>query len=157
MSVRLSDLLDHSRINLDLRSTEHAAAIQEVAQLLESHPAVTDYAGFYRELLARDRLDTTYLGHGVALPHSRTVHVTQNVVAVGRSAPGIAYEVNQPPVRLLFVLGTPRDQPADYLQLVSALCRLIKDEANRAALLGAPTPEAFIATVIALERKILDR
>jgi mannitol/fructose-specific phosphotransferase system IIA component (Ntr-type) len=81
--------------------------------------------------------------------------VTQNVVAVGRSAAGIAYEENQPPVRLLFVLGTPRDQPADYLQLVSALCRLIKDEANRAALLGAPTPEAFIATVIALERKIL--
>ena len=155
MAVRLSQLLDPTRIKLALQSTSHAAAIQEVASLLESHPEVANYPGFYQGLLARDRLDTTYLGHGVALPHSRTDCVRENVAAVGRSSTGIAYEENQPPVKLLFVLGTPKDKPDDYLKLVSALCRLIKDEASRTALLTAPTPEAFIATVRGLEDKIL--
>jgi len=155
MAVRLSQLLDPTRVNLTLQSTSHAAAIQEVASLLESHPEVANYPEFYQGLLARDRLDTTYLGHGVALPHSRTDCVRENVAAVGRSDAGIAYEENQPPVKLLFVLGTPKDKPDDYLKLVSALCRLIKDEASRTALLTASTPEAFIATVRELENRIL--
>ena len=155
MAVRLSQLLDPSRITLALQSTGHSAAIDEVAQLLRMHPAVVNFDGFYQTLLARDRLDTTYLGHGIALPHARTAHVKANVAAVGRSARGISYEDNQPPVRLLFVLGTPRDQPDEYLKLISLLCRLIKEEANRTALLNAPTPAAFIATVVELENKIL--
>jgi mannitol/fructose-specific phosphotransferase system IIA component (Ntr-type) len=53
------------------------------------------------------------------------------------------------------VLGTPKNNPTDYLILVGALCRLIKDESSRTALLGAPTPEAFIATVVELENKLL--
>ena len=155
MAVRLSQLLDPTRITLALQSTQHTAAINEVARLLSTHPAVVDFNGFHQALLGRDRLDTTYLGHGVALPHSRTEHVTENVAAVGRSERGVDYDENQPPVRLIFVLGTPRDKPEDYLKLVSALCRLIKDEANRTALLTASTPTAFIATVIDLENKIL--
>ena len=155
MAVRLSQLLDPTRVTLALQSTEHLAAIDEVARLLAPHPAVTDFDGFYQGLLARDRLDTTYLGHGVALPHSRTEQVTENVAAVGRSERGVDYDENQPPVRLIFVLGTPKDKPEDYLKLVSALCRLIKDEANRTALLTASTPEAFIATVRELENRIL--
>ena len=155
MVVRLSQLLDPARITLILQSRQHTAAISEVALLLRSHPDVTDFDRFYEGLLARDRLDTTYLGHGVALPHSRSEYVTENVAAVGRSATGVAYEDNQPPVRLIFVIGTPKDQPEDYLKLVSSLCRLIKDEAHRTALLTAATPTSFIATVAELENKIL--
>jgi mannitol/fructose-specific phosphotransferase system IIA component (Ntr-type) len=55
----------------------------------------------------------------------------------------------------MFVLGTPKSNPGDYLMLVGSLCRLIKDAPNREALLTAPTPEAFIATVKGLEDKVL--
>jgi len=155
MATRLSKLLDPARITLGVQQTKRTAALNEVAKLLENHPDVVNYAGFYQELLARDRLDTTCLGNEVALPHARTEHVKKIVVAVGRSDQGILFENSNQNVRLMFVLGTPKNNPTDYLILVGALCRLIKDTAHRDALLAAPTPEAFIAAVVELENKIL--
>ena len=155
MAVRLSNYLEPSRILLDLQSTKRTAALNEVAKLLETHPNVVNFAGFYQELLARERLDTTCLGNEVALPHARTEHVKKIVIAVGRSTAGVHFENCDQTARLMFVLGTPKSNPGDYLMLVGSLCRLIKDEPNRAALLAAPTPEAFIATVRELEDKIL--
>ena len=155
MAVRLSSLLEPARISLHLESTKRTAAINEVAKLLETHPNVVNFAGFYQELLARERLDTTCLGNGIALPHARTEHVKKIVIAVGRSDTSVHFENCDQHVRLMFVLGTPKSNPGDYLMLVGSLCRLIKDQSSRAALLAAPTPEAFIATVRELEDKIL--
>ncbi len=155
MTARVSELLDPARIVLQLQSTKRTAALHEVAKLLVAHPDVANFEGFYQELLARERLDTTCLGNEVALPHARTEHVKKIVLAVGRSDPGVLFENSNQTVRLLFVLGTPKSNPGDYLMLVGSLCRLIKDEAHRAALLATTTPEAFIATVKELEDKIL--
>jgi mannitol/fructose-specific phosphotransferase system IIA component (Ntr-type) len=58
-------------------------------------------------------------------------------------------------VRLLFVLGTPKSNPMAYLQVVSTLCKIFKDAANREALIGAPTPEAFAEVLLAAEEKLL--
>jgi mannitol/fructose-specific phosphotransferase system IIA component (Ntr-type) len=155
MAARLSSLLEPARIQLHLASTNRTAALNEVARLLETHPNVVNFPGFYRELLAREQLDTTCLGNEVALPHARTEYVNKIVIAVGRSDPGVHFESCDQNVRLLFVLGTPKSNPGDYLMLVGSLCRLIKDASNREALLAAPTPEAFIAAVKELEDKIL--
>ena len=155
MAVRLSSLLEPAHISLHLASTKRTAALNEVAKLLEPDPNVADFPGFYNELLARERLDTSCLGNEIALPHARTEHVRKIVIAVGRSATGVHFENSDQNVRLMFVLGTPKSNPGDYLMLVGSLCRLIKDAANREALLAAPTPEAFIATVQALEDKLL--
>jgi mannitol/fructose-specific phosphotransferase system IIA component (Ntr-type) len=155
MAVRLSSLLVPERIQLNLQSTTPTDAINEVARLLESHPDVANFPGFYHELLAREQLDTTCLGNEIALPHARTEHVKQIVIAVGRSSRGIHFANSNQDVRLLFVLGTPKSNPGDYLMLVGSLCRLIKDAPQRAALFAAATPEAFIATVRSLEDKIL--
>ena len=155
MAARLSNLLDPSRITLAIQNTKRTTALNEVAKLLENHPDVANFQGFYNELLARERLDTTCLGNEVALPHARTEHVKKIVLAVGRSTEGVLFENSNQNVRLMFVLGTPKNNPTDYLILVGALCRLIKDPASREALMAAPTPEAFIETVKELENKLL--
>lgn len=154
MAGRLSQLLDPTRILLQVKSTKRTSALNEVAQLLATHPGVVNFEGFYAELLARDRLDTTSLGHGFAVPHARTDHVQQIVLAVGRSDAGIPFD-NGETVRMMFMLGTPKARPGDYLQVLSTLCRLLKDPGNRESFLTAPTPEAFIATITAAETKLL--
>ena len=155
MAVRLSSLLTPDRIQLNLQSAKRTQAIHEVARLLEHHPDVVNFEGFYHELLARERLDTTCLGNEIALPHARTEQVKKIVIAVGRSTAGVHFENSNQNVRLMFVLGTPKSNPGDYLMLVGSLCRLIKDAPQREALFAAATPEAFIATVVELENKIL--
>ncbi|MBL9216111.1 MAG: PTS sugar transporter subunit IIA [Opitutaceae bacterium] len=154
MAVRLSSLLAPDRILLSLQSTKRTTALNEVAKLLEGDPNVVNFQGFYNELLARERLDTTCLGNEIALPHARTEHVKKIVIAVGRSDAGVFFENSNQNVRLLFVLGTPKSNPGDYLMLVGSLCRLIKEGPQREALFAAATPDAFIATVRELENKI---
>lgn len=155
MAGRLSSLLDPTRITLHVTSAKRTAALNEVARLLDGHAGVTNFQGFYNELLARERLDTTCLGNEIALPHARTEHVTEIVVAVGRSDAGVHFENGNQNVRLMFVLGTPKSNPGDYLQVVSALCKILKEAVNREALLQAATPADFIAAVIAAEDRLL--
>ncbi|MFA6288861.1 MAG: PTS sugar transporter subunit IIA [Opitutaceae bacterium] len=155
MAGRLSQLLDPSRIALNVQSPKRTVALNEVARLLDGHPDVTNFQGFYNELLARERLDTTCLGNEIALPHARTEHVKKIVMAVGRSTAGIHFENSNQNVRLMFVLGTPKSNPGDYLQVVSSLCKIFKDPANREALMGAATPEAFVQVIVAAEEKLL--
>lgn len=154
MAGKITPLLDPARIVLHLQSTKRTAALNEIARLLDGHPAVTNFAGFYDELLARDRLDTTCLGNGVALPHARTEHVKEIVMAVGRSDAGIVADAAGEVVRLFFVLGTPKTKPGDYLAVVSALCKLLRDPATRAALLAAATPEEFIGAIRTAEEAL---
>jgi mannitol/fructose-specific phosphotransferase system IIA component (Ntr-type) len=154
MAGRISQLLDPKRILLQVRGTKRTGALNEVAQLLQGHPDVTNFEGFYSELLARDRLDTTCLGNEIALPHARTEHVKAIVLSVGRSDTGILFENSQENVRLLFMLGTPKTKPGDYLLVVSTLCKLLKEPANREAFLTAQSPEAFIAAIAAAEAKL---
>ncbi len=154
MAGRISSLLHPSRIALHLKGTQRSIMLRDIARLLDGNPDVTNFAVFYDELLARDRLDTTCLGNGVALPHARTEHVKKIVMAVGRCDAGLPFDDKSEIVKLIFVLGTPKSKPGDYLAVVSALCKLLRDPADRAALLAAPTPEAFIAALAAVELRL---
>ena len=91
---------------------------------------------------------------GEYVGHARTEHVKEIVLAVGRSDAGIAMDQSGELVRLFFVLGTPKSKPGDYLAVVSALCKLLRDPATRAALLAATTPEEFIGVIRTAEEKL---
>jgi mannitol/fructose-specific phosphotransferase system IIA component (Ntr-type) len=154
MAGTLALLLDPARISLDVQSTRGVAALYEIARLLDGQPEVTNFQGFYAELLARERLDTTCLGNEVAVPHARTEHVAKLVMAVGRSDQGVFFEDSGQTARLLFVLGTPRSGFGDYLQVVGMLCRIIKDPSNCESLMKAPDAPAFVRTLLDMERRV---
>lgn len=155
MALRISQLLDPSRIVLDVQATRRTHAINEVARRLEGMPQMSNFGAFYTELLARERLDTTCIGNEIALPHARTDHTTEIVMAVGRSAQGVLFENSNQTVRLMFVLATPKSRAQDYLLVVGALCRLLKDPILRTALLEATTPEGFIELIAQAEARAM--
>jgi mannitol/fructose-specific phosphotransferase system IIA component (Ntr-type) len=117
----ISSLLPPPQISPTIAASKRTAAIHEVANLLQGHPQVVNFQGFYNDLLARDRLDTTCLGNGIALPHARTDHVRQLVMALGRSKEGVLFENSSQRIHLLFIIGTPRSMAADYLAVVSSV------------------------------------
>lgn len=154
MYDRLQELLIPAQITLDLKGRDHLFALDAVAGLLKGNSAVVNFDGFREQLFARDRLDITCLGNDLAIPHARTEHVTKIVLAIGRSNEGIYFENCQQSARLLFVLGTPVDEPMEYLQLLSTLCKILKVEANRSALLNASSTSAFIAALVNAEKQL---
>ena len=140
----LSDLLVPSVLSLDLTAHDEQEAIRTVTARLAGHPGVKDADRLAGQVLEREKLSTTALGHGVAFPHARTTEVTEIVIAVGRSREGILFRESGQLVNFLFVIGTPSDRVAQYLALVGRLARLLKEEAIRAQLLAATTAEEFL-------------
>lgn len=137
-----AQLLQPSRILLDLTATEKNPAILEAAGILQSDSDMLDFGTFCQELLARDELRSTAAGYGVAFPHARTDAVKEIVIAAGRSPGGIRF--GDETVHFIFVIGTPREKVSDYLVAVGTLARLLRVEKTRAALTNAATPEEFI-------------
>ena len=135
--MQISSLLKPDQIKLELDQAKRCNAINEVAQLLTKNPNVTNFAGFYEELLARERIESTCLGNEIAFPHARTDSLKGMVLAVGRSTGGVWFENSSQNVKLIFVIGTPKRMVTDYLSVVGGLARLLKDASTRDALIAA--------------------
>jgi fructose-specific phosphotransferase system IIA component len=147
-SLNLSSLLREERINLNVQATQKTPALREVAELLQKGDCVGNFDAFFREILERERVSNTALGHDVAIPHARTEHCNEILVAVGRNSDGINFDSKDgQPVRLIFLIGTPKAMVTDYLRVVGNLARLLRHDEVRQQLLEAPTPAAFIKVV----------
>jgi mannitol/fructose-specific phosphotransferase system IIA component (Ntr-type) len=149
----ISDLLKPEQIKLELANEKRTQAIHEVAVLLQGNSNVVQFQGFYDELLARERVESTCLGNEIAFPHARTDHLKGMVLAVGRSTEGVLFENSNQMVRLIFVIGTPKRMATDYLSVVGGLARLLKDTETRQQLMQANTPAEFIEAVESAEKK----
>jgi mannitol/fructose-specific phosphotransferase system IIA component (Ntr-type) len=145
--MKLAELLQPSHILLDLQETKRTAAIHKVASLLEKDEGVIEFKGFYDELLARERVEATSLGNGVAFPHARTDHVKRLVLAVGRSQEGVNFENGGESIHFIFVIGTPRRMVTEYLALVGAMARILRQDEVREKLMQVKTPEEFLAAL----------
>ncbi len=143
--TRIAALLKIECINLQLTAHGKNDALLEVATLLNTNQRIANFDAFFREILERERVSNTALGHDVAIPHARTEQCTEILVAVGRSAEGIEFEAKDgQPVRLIFLIGTPKQMVTEYLRVVGNLARLLRQDTVRQQLLDASDPARFI-------------
>lgn len=143
--AKIASLLNPEAITLDLKATQKAAALREVAELLAKNKCVSNFEAFFNEVLQRERASNTALSHDVAIPHARTDQCDDIVIAVGRSNAGLDFEAkDNHPVRLIFLIGTPKQMVTDYLRVVGNLARLLRQDDLRQRLLDAPDPASFI-------------
>ena len=131
---------------LDLGANSREAAIVALHAQLARSPAVKDAPQFLHGLLERAMLAPVCIAADVALPHARTDAVERVVIGVARvAAPGVGFDAEHPAVRLIFMVGTPKQQVEEYLLTVAAITRLLKTEGIRAGLLAAKTEVEFVA------------
>jgi fructose-specific phosphotransferase system IIA component len=153
--VGLADLLKTEAINLNVQARQKTAALREVASLLLQNKSVTNFDGFFNEILERERISNTALGHDVAIPHARTDQCTEILIAIGRNLNGIDFESkDNGPVRLIFLIGTPKQMVTEYLRVVGNLARLLRRDDIRERLLQAPDAGAFIRIIAEAEAAV---
>ncbi|MEI6082910.1 MAG: PTS sugar transporter subunit IIA [Verrucomicrobiota bacterium] len=145
---KVAGLLRADRINLNIQSRQKTAALREVAEQLGRTGCVVNFDSFFQEILERERVSNTALGHDVAIPHARTEQCREILIAVGRNTNGIDFEATDgQPVRLIFMIGTPKQMVTDYLRVVGNLARLLRQDALRQSLLDAPDATTFIKLI----------
>ena len=131
-------------VMLDLAVTSREAALRNLHEVLAKQPGVTDGDRLLRDILERVMVAHVCIAEEVALPHARTTAVDRIVLGVARiKEPGVGFDGEHPNVRLVFMIGTPRNQVEEYLRLVAAISRLLRKPGARVALLAAPTEADF--------------
>lgn len=136
--MQVSDYIRDDLVVLNLKAKDKADAIHQLTQLLQQRGVIKDAEDFFREVMEREKLGTTAVGHGVALPHARTDKLDDIVVAVGRCPEGVDFGADDgEPVHLIFLIGTPPQEVNRYLKLLAGLSRLLRQEEVREALLSA--------------------
>ena len=152
VSAKIASLLRPDAINLNITATAKEPALREVATLLSQCGCILSFEAFFAEILERERVSNTALWNDVAIPHARTEQCTEILIAVGRSPAGIAFESNDgQPVRLIFLIGTPKQMVTEYLRVVGNLARLLRQDSLRQALLDAPDAASFIQIIATAE------
>jgi PTS system nitrogen regulatory IIA component len=122
----------------DLASSDKYDAIRELIRRARVFAEVSDRHAFEEAVVARERLHSTGLGHGVAVAHGRTPGVQRVLIALGLSRDGIAFgSPDGERVQLLFLIASPPSMTLDYLQALSTLVRCVRLPSLRESLFSA--------------------
>jgi PTS system nitrogen regulatory IIA component len=137
---RLSRLLPPQNIVLDLPVTSKKRLFEQVGLLFENNHGI-ERGKVFDSLFARERLGSTGLGEGVAIPHGRIKGSKEALAAVVRLAQPIPFDApDGKPVGLLVFLLVPEAATDEHLELLSELAELLADTATREALLSCDDP-----------------
>ena len=101
-------------------------------------------------LLERERLGSTGIGDGIAIPHGKLSGLEEMVVSFGRSREGIAFEaMDGKPVHLFFLLMAPENSAGQHLKALAKISRMLKDANFRKSLLEAKMHEDLFRIIAA--------
>jgi DNA integrity scanning protein DisA with diadenylate cyclase activity/mannitol/fructose-specific phosphotransferase system IIA component (Ntr-type) len=146
--MRLEKIISRSRI-VDLRSLDLEGALQELLGVCVEKFSDLKPDSLLRGLLAREGTMTTYLGFGVALPHVRVKMSRRYVLAIGRSRVGIRHDGALADERVhLIVMLIAGEKARDYLQILAAIARQVKDKDLVDTLVNAPDLDALYERLV---------
>lgn len=132
--MQIADLVREDRVCLDAGITSKKRALERLAELLTGDAGEPAPGLVFDALSARERLGSTGLGHGVAIPHGRMAEIDAPRVAVLRLDQGVDFEaIDHEPVDILIALVVPEASTSAHLELLSQLARALSQPDNIAA------------------------
>ena len=139
----VAKLLNPADVVLDMQVSSKKRLFEQVGLLFENQHAIARSVVF-DSLFARERLGSTGLGQGVAIPHGRIKGLKEALGAFIRVAQPVPFDApDANPVNLAFVLLVPEKATEKHLQILSELAQMFSDRALREALAAAPDAQAL--------------
>lgn len=134
--MRVVDILNQELVVPQLHSTTKTDVLHELSQHLAAHYPHINAQTLVAVLLERERLGTTAIGEGIAIPHGKLPGLKDVVAVFGRSRSGIdCQSLDGALTQLFFLLVAPEDSAGVHLKALARVSRLLKDKAFRERLL----------------------
>lgn len=126
--MKITDILDPTLVTANLSVNSKKRALEELSQLLASKPGI-DAQEAFTSLINREKLGSTGLGQGVAIPHGRLRNLDQTVAAFARLESPVDYDANDgQPADLLFAMLVPQEATDEHLKLLAKIAELFSDD-----------------------------
>jgi mannitol/fructose-specific phosphotransferase system IIA component (Ntr-type) len=145
--MRFSKLVKKKNVFSHLESREREGVLRELVGRLKENGELAegDVEAVLDGLMSRERLGSTGIGKGVAIPHVRYDAIDELLIAVGRAEEGVDFAaVDGSPVRIVFLILSPEARQDKYLEVLRWVSLVARDEYHNKLLQGAVTPAEFI-------------
>jgi len=143
--MEINDLLALDGVTADLKVTSKKQALQDLARRAAEVSGLQERAVF-DVLMERERLGTTGVGNGIAIPHGKLPNLDRLHGFFARLGQPIDFQaIDERPVDLIFVLLAPEGAGADHLKALARISRLLRDQAVCDKLRGTDSAEALFA------------
>jgi len=130
--MRLTDILLTDHIVLPLSAKQRDPAIKEMIDVLNKQGVINEGEQAYSAVLEREKLMTTGVGNGIAIPHCKDKSCPNFAVALGIQPKGIKFEsIDKKDVKIVFLLVGPENNPGMHIKLLSRISRLMSNEELR--------------------------
>lgn len=136
--MKITDILHEDSIIGKLASRDKKGVLEELVSVLVEHGRLKSKENPVQVLLERERLGSTGIGDGIAIPHGKLKDIKSMICSFGRAKEGIDFQsIDEKPSHLFFLLFAPRDSAGEHLQALARLSRILKDGQLRKRLMEA--------------------
>lgn len=143
---RLAEYFEEELFISALKAETKGPVIEELVDALVGSGKIKDKGLILEMLERREALGSTGIGHGVAIPHGRSLAANQIMVVFGKSSTGVPFDsIDDKPVHLFFlILAPPQDRFNQYLPFLGKIVELIKEESVRERLMKVESFQDFL-------------
>jgi PTS system nitrogen regulatory IIA component len=143
--MTLDSLIDKQSVLANLKAANKKQLLQELSQAMATRVAI-DHRVIFETLLKREKLGSTGIGQGIAIPHGKVPSISRVYGLFARLAQPVDFEsVDGQTVDLVFVLLAPEHAGADHLKALAKISRILRDSAVVAKLRGTEDAEGLYA------------
>jgi nitrogen PTS system EIIA component len=136
--MKITEMLHREFILEELKARNKRDVLEELAGVFAKGRTKFDSETMLHVLLERERLGSTGIGDGIAIPHGKLSGLDEMLLSFGRSTGGIAFEaMDGKPVHLFFLLMAPENSAGQHLKALAKISRMLKDASFRRNLLDA--------------------
>ncbi len=153
--MRITDVLDAEAVIPSLEAREKSAVLEEIVTRLSSHFGFEDSRRLLEVVHARERICSTAIGEGVAIPHGKLPGLERVYIAFARSREGVDFDAQDgTPTHLFFLLVAPEGSTSEHLSALARVSRLVKDASLREDLMQVQTAEEVVNLIEEKERNL---
>ena len=153
--MRLTDILTENHIQIPVTSNNRNESIKDLINLLDEE--INDIDQAYEAVLEREKIMTTGVGNGIAIPHCKHSSCPNFAAALGIHSKGVDFEaIDKKKVKIIFLLVGPENNPGLHIKLLSRISRLMSNEDLREQLINAKSSEDAIQLIEEEENYFFD-
>jgi fructose-specific phosphotransferase system IIA component len=141
--MKLSELFTAVNVVTDLPVADKTALLESIIRDLDSKGHIKDVRRVIEDVVEREKVMSTGIGNGVAIPHAYTDGVEQLVAGFYRAAGDVDFEaLDSKPVDLFFIILGPKERRREHIKVLAKISRLLNHDDFREELRSAPDSEA---------------
>ena len=152
--MKIMDYLTEDRVIPNLQGADKPSVLKELCSTLVKPCQVTSVEELLQVLLEREKLGSTGIGEGIAIPHGRLKKLRNFFICFGRSLKGVDFDsIDGKPSQLFFLVVAPENSAVENLKLLSRIVTLLKESSFKKRLLDAHSQKELFQVLSAEDEK----